>query len=103
MLEFVTGLGQVSTVKLQYFCNKIMENMTEGCSLVEHMLSIYGPLGSIFCSGDGWGEGGGEDEMIYRSPMLKERRIFQIGRENDGFESDLFKCSLQADVEMYLP
>lgn len=41
--------------------------------------------------------------MIYRSPMLKERRIFQIGRENDGFESDLFKCSLQADVEMYLP
>lgn len=70
------------------------------------MLSIFRPLGSIFHSGDGCGgEGGRKDEMVYRSPLLKERENLpsQIGRESHGFESDLSQCSLQADVEMYLP
>lgn len=73
--------------------------------MVEHVLSIFRPLGSIFHSGDGWGGGGRKDKMVYRSPLLKEREKLpsQIGRESHGFESDQSQCSLQADVEMYLP
>lgn len=51
------------------------------------------------------GGGGRKDKMVYRSPLLKEREKLpsQIGRESHGFESDQSQCSLQADVEMYLP